>query len=364
MTETHTPLTLDGVPVSVLDVAPIPEGGTADDALRATIALAQDVERLGYHRFWVAEHHGIPGIASSSPPVLIGNIASSTSAIRVGSGGVMLPDHTSLVVAEQFGTLETLYRGRIDLGVGRGPGLSPATAAALRQAGPDEFPQQVSDLIGFFTGQWPENHAYGNVHAMPGEGSAPAMWMLGSSGSGAELAGKLGLPFAFGHHIRPENMLPALERYRQSFEPSATLDRPYVMLTAGVLCADTDEHAQFLFGPYADFYLRLRQGRPGKLSTPEEIAAYPYSDEERQFIGDHQRWLFGDPDTVLTGLRVLLKEALADELMLTTLTHDPADRLRSFQLIARTADQTAIGRGTAAALPVAADSGQDRRSRR
>jgi luciferase family oxidoreductase group 1 len=338
--DNHASLALDGVPLSVLDVAPIPEDGTPGDALRAMVALAPDAERLGYHRFWVAEHHGIPGIASSSPPVVIGSIASTTSVIRVGAGGVMLPDHTSLVVAEQFGALEALYPRRIDLGVGRGPGLSPATAAALNSAALDEFPQQVSDLIGFFTGQWPENHAYRNVHAIPGEGAAPAMWMLGSSDSGALLAGRLGLPFVYGHHVRPGNMLPALARYRQGFQPSATLDRPYVMLAAGVVCADTDEHARYLAGSLEHFHLQLRQGTPGKLVTAQKAAGYTYSDEEQRFVSDNVQWLSGDPERVLTGLRALLKETGADELMLITMTHDPADRLRSFQLIAEAAEQT------------------------
>jgi luciferase family oxidoreductase group 1 len=342
MTGVHVPVALDGVRLSVLDVAPIPEGGTPGDALRATVTFARDAERLGFHRFWVAEHHGIPGIACSSPPVVVASIASTTSAIRVGAGGVMLPDHTSLVVAEQFGALEALYPDRIDLGVGRGPGLSPATAAALNSAAPDQFPRQVGDLIGFFTGQWPENHAYRNVHAIPGEGAAPVMWMLGSSESSALLAGRRGLPFAFGHHIRPANLLPALARYRQSFQPSPTLLRPYVMLAVGVVCADTDEHARYLAGPLEHFHLRLRQGMPGRLVTAQEADAYPYSDEERRFVTENVRWLSGDPERVLTGLRALLDETGADELMLITMTHDPADRLRSFQLIAEAAGRTSL----------------------
>src|SRR6516162_1236865 len=226
-------LTLAGAPLSVLDLAPIPEGGSAGGALRATIELARQAERLGFTRFWVAEHHGMPGIASSSPPVLIAHIAEATSRIRVGSGGVMLPNHTSLVIAEQFGMLEALHPGRIDLGIGRAPGTDQATAAALRHRGPDEFPRQLTDLLGFFTGQWPTGHPLATVHAIPGEGNSPDMWLLGSSGYSAQVAGALGLPFAFAHHFMPANTLPALELYRESFRPSETLGKPYAMVATG-----------------------------------------------------------------------------------------------------------------------------------
>jgi luciferase family oxidoreductase group 1 len=329
---------LAGVPLSVLDLAPIPAGGTAGQALRATIALAREVERLGFTRFWVAEHHGMPGVASSSPPVLIGHIADATTRIRVGSGGVMLPNHPSLVVAEQFGMLEALHPGRIDLGIGRAPGTDQATAAALRHRGPDEFPRQLSDLLGFFTGEWPAGHPYATVRAVPGEGAGPDMWLLGSSGYSAQVAGTLGLPFAFAHHFMPANTLPALALYRESFRPSATLDRPYAMVAAAVICAGTDERARFLAGASALSFLRLRQGRPGQVPSPEEAAAYPYSDLERAFIADRQSTQYiGTPDTVRPGLEDLVKHTEADELMITTQTYDPADRLRSFELLAEAA---------------------------
>ena len=221
----YPPLTLAGVPLGVLDLAPVPEGSTAGDALRATIDLAKKTEELGFTRFWVAEHHGMPGVASSSPPVLIGHIADATRTIRVGSGGVMLPNHSSLVVAEQFGMLEALHPGRIDLGIGRAPGTDQATAQALRHGGPDDFPRQLTDLLGFFTGQWPENHPYRQVHAIPGEGDGPDLWLLGSSGYSAQVAGALGIPFAFAHHFMPQNTLPALDLYRKSFRPSAALEQ-------------------------------------------------------------------------------------------------------------------------------------------
>jgi luciferase family oxidoreductase group 1 len=336
--ETDASLTLAGVPLSVLDLAPIPAGGTAGEALRATIALAREAERLGFTRFWVAEHHGMPGIASSSPPVLIGHIAEATSRIRVGSGGVMLPNHTSLVVAEQFGMLEALHPGRIDLGIGRAPGTDQATAAALRHRGPDEFPRQLTDLLGFFTGQWPAGHPYATVRAVPGEGAGPDMWLLGSSGYSAQVAGTLGLPFAFAHHFSPANTLPALALYRDSFRPSEALDRPYAMIAAAVICAETDERARYLAGSSALSFLRLRQGRPGQVPPPQEAADYPYSDLERAFIADRQSTQhIGAPDTVRSGLEDLIKRTEADELMITTQTYDPADRLRSLQLLAESA---------------------------
>ena len=306
----NPPLTLAGVPLGVLDLAPVPEGSTAGDALRATIDLAKKTEELGFTRFWVAEHHGMPGVASSSPPVLIGHIADATRTIRVGSGGVMLPNHSSLVVAEQFGMLEALHPGRIDLGIGRAPGTDQATAQALHgHGGPDDFPRQLTDLIGFFTGQWPENHPYRQVHAIPGEGDGPDLWLLGSSGYSAQVAGALGLPFAFAHHFMPQNTLPALDLYRKSFRPSSALDEPYSMIAAGVICADTDERARFLAGASALSFLRLRTGRPGRVPTPQEAAAYPYSDLERAFIEDRQSTQhIGAPDTVLAGLTDLVKQ--------------------------------------------------------
>jgi luciferase family oxidoreductase group 1 len=331
-------LTLAGVPLGVLDLAPVPAGGTAGDALRATIELAKKTEELGFTRFWVAEHHGLPGVASSSPPVLIGHIADATRTMRVGSGGVMLPNHSSLVVAEQFGMLEALHPGRIDLGIGRAPGTDQATAQALHHGGPDDFPRQLTELLGFFTGQWPEKHPYQKVLAVPGEGNMPDVWMLGSSGYGAQVAGTLGIPFAFAHHFMPQNTLPALDLYRKSFRPSAALEQPYSMIAAGVICADTDERAKFLAGASALSFLRLRTGRPGKVPTPQEAAAYPYSDMERAFIEDRQSSQhIGAPETVLDGLTSLVKQTGVDELMLTTQTYDPADRQRSFDLVAAAA---------------------------
>src|SRR5580693_3589227 len=327
------------VPLSVLDLAPIPAGGTAGEALRATIELAKRAEELGYQRFWVAEHHNMPGIASSAPPVLIGHLADATSRLHVGSGGVMLPNHVSLVVAEQFGMLEALHPGRIDLGIGRAPGTDPATAAALRRSpeglSPDEFPEQLSDLIGFFSGEWPDGHPYASITAVPGQGNSPAMWLLGSSGYSAQVAGLLGLPFAFAHHFSAVNTLPALALYREHFRPSEILDRPYAMVAAAVICADTDERARFLAGSGALSFLRLRSGHPGPLPSPDEAAAYPYNELERAFVADRQATsILGSPETVNRGVDELLTATAADELMITTMVYDPADRARSFELVA------------------------------
>jgi luciferase family oxidoreductase group 1 len=327
------------VPLSVLDTAPVPENGDPASALRATIDLARHAERLGYHRYWVAEHHNMPGIASSTPPVLISHIAEATSTMRVGSGGVMLPNHTSLVIAEQFGMLEALHPGRVDLGIGRAPGTDQLTAAALRRSPDgltaDEFPEQLVELAGFFTGRWPDGHPFARITAVPGRGYSPAIWLLGSSGYSAQVAGLLGLPFAFAHHFSAANTLPALALYRERFRPSDVLREPYAMVAAAVICAETDERARFLAGSGALSFLRLRQGHPGAVPSPQAAAAYSYSEVERAFIEDRQATqIIGSPPTVQAGMASLLEATAADELMITTMTYDPADRLRSFELVA------------------------------
>jgi luciferase family oxidoreductase group 1 len=326
-------------PLSVLDLAPMAEGVTATEALRNTTELAKRVEDLGYRRLWVAEHHNMPSIASSSPAVLIAHLASATSTIRVGSGGVMLPNHAPLVVAEQFGTLEALHPGRIDLGIGRAPGTDQRTALALRRTmaglSAEGFPQELADLIGYFQG------AASGIVAVPGVGNEPAIWLLGSSGFSAQLAGLLGLPFSFAHHFSSVNTVPALELYRRNFRPSRWLTAPYAKVAVNVVCADTDERARWLAGPAALAFLKLRAGTPQPLTTPEEAAAYPYNDLERAFIED--RWAdqaVGSPETVHRQLTTLLARTNADELMLTTMVYDLDDRIRSFELIT---DKVALG---------------------
>jgi luciferase family oxidoreductase group 1 len=322
------------VPLSVLDLATVPEGTSSGQALRDTLDLARHVESLGYHRFWVAEHHNMPGIASSSPPVLIGHIAGVTEHLRVGSGGVMLPNHAPLVVAEQFGMLEALHPGRIDLGLGRAPGTDPQTAHALRRSpaplSADDFPEQLSELIGYFSVK--ERAA---IRAVPAEGNRPPVWLLGSSGYSAQLAGILGLPFAFAHHFSAQNTLPALRLYRENFRPSAELAEPYAMVAASVLAADTDEQAQFLAGSGALSFLRLRSGRPGLMPSPEEAASYQYSPMERQFVEDRlSTQIIGSPETVERGIEKLLDETQANELMVVTMVYDPAARKHSYSLVA------------------------------
>ena len=333
------------VPLSVLDLAPVAAGRTASEALRNTTDLARRTEELGYRRFWVAEHHNMPSIASSAPAVLIAHLAAATSAIRVGSGGVMLPNHAPLVVAEQFGTLEALHPGRIDLGIGRAPGTDQLTALALRRTtqglSAEDFPQELLDLIGLFTGgdapatsPAPPPASPSPLIATPGRGDMPAIWLLGSSGYSAQLAGLLGLPFSFAHHFSAANTVPALALYRENFRPSRWLDRPYAMVAVNTICADTDERAEWLAGPAALSFLRLRTGRPQPLARPEEAAAYPYTPAEREMAwGRFAGQAVGSPDTVRARLAGLLERTGADELMLTTMVYDIGDRIRSFELV-------------------------------
>jgi luciferase family oxidoreductase group 1 len=321
---------LPPVPLSALDVAPVVRGSTPAAALTATRDLARHVEQLGFTRFWLAEHHNMPGIASSSPAVLIAAVGAVTERIRVGSGGVMLPNHPPLVVAEQFGTLEALYPGRVDLGIGRAPGTDQRTAMALRRRaealGADEFPEQLGELLAFFSGEFPAGHPYRDMRAVPGGGGpTPPVWLLGSSGYSAQVAGLLGLPFAFAHHFSAANTVPALELYRSRFEPSAVLGEPYALVAVQVVCAPDDEEAAWLAAPSALSFIRLRSGHPGRLPTPEEAAAHPWTPDERAWAAErHAAQAVGGPETVAARLGELLKETQADELMLTTMVADPA----------------------------------------
>jgi luciferase family oxidoreductase group 1 len=319
-------------PLSVLDLAPVSAGSTVGQALRNSLDLAQHAERLGYLRHWVAEHHNMPGIASSAPAVLIAHLAGVTSTIRVGSGGVMLPNHQPLVVAEQFGMLEALHPGRIDLGIGRAPGTDPVTAHALRRSADpsaDDLPVQLAELLAFFRGTYPR------ITAVPGAGSMPEIWLLGSSGFSARLAAELGMPFSFAHHFMPQNTEPALELYRRAFRPSPALSEPRTKIGVAVVCAPTDEEARRLHQSARLSFLRLRSGRPSRLPSPEEAAAYEYTPDQLAFVDS---WtashVVGAPETVRAGLLALRERTGADELMLTTNVYDHADRLRSYELVA------------------------------
>ncbi|MDT7607385.1 MAG: hypothetical protein QOG96_1888 [Pseudonocardiales bacterium] len=328
------------IPFSVLDLAVIGTGSDAGAALNGTIELARRTEQLGYQRFWVAEHHNMPGIASSAPPVLIAHLAAATSTLRVGSGGVMLPNHAPLVVAEQFGMLEALHPGRVDLGIGRAPGTDPVTAQALRRSANglsvDDFPEELTALMGYFTG--PSERG---VHAVPALGNPPDVWLLGSSGYSAQVAGLLGLPFAFAHHFSAANTLPALALYRERFRPSARLKEPYAMVCASVVAAEDDERARYLAGPGGLSFLQLRQGKPTTMPSPETAAAYDYNEVEKAFVADRMsNQIIGGPDTVLKGITGLLEQTQADELMIATMVHDPADGRRSYELIAELAELT------------------------
>jgi luciferase family oxidoreductase group 1 len=330
------------VPLSVLDLAPVGEGSTPDRALRQSLVLAAEAERLGYRRYWVAEHHNMPGIASSAPAVLLAHAAGVTSSIRLGSGGVMLPNHAPLVVAEQFGMLEALHPGRIDLGLGRAPGTDQLTALALRRSRHrlevDEFPEQLVELIGYLTGTFPDRHPFSSITAVPGLGYRPQLWLLGSSDFSARYAGVLGLPFSFAHHFAAANTEPALAAYRAAFRPSDDLEAPYVMLGVNVLAAEDDERARWLAGSGALAFLRLRTGRPGRYPTPEEAAEYTFTPHEREIVkGWTASHIVGSPETVRRGLAELVGRTGADELMVTTLTHDPGARLDSYRLVAEAA---------------------------
>lgn len=327
------------LPLSVLDLAPVVEGSSAEVALRRSTELAQLAERLGYHRYWVAEHHNMPGIASSSPAVLLAHLGAATGRIRLGSGGVMLPNHAPLVIAEQFGLLEALHPGRIDLGLGRAPGSDQITAAALRReakgSSGDDFPDQLAQLVGFLNGSLPDDHPFSRIHALPIGAARPDIWLLGSSGYSAQLAGYLGLPFSFAHHFSPDNTRPAVKLYRSSFRPSERLREPLLMVGVAVVCADTTEEARWLHGSARLSMLRLRTGRPGALPSPEEAAAYRLSPTEKLVVsratGSH---LVGDPETVAAGLDELVEATGADELIVTNMIYDHAARLHSYELLA------------------------------
>jgi luciferase family oxidoreductase group 1 len=324
------------VPLSVLDLATVTSGSTPAEALADTTRIAVVAEELGYQRLWVAEHHGMPAVASSAPAVLIAHLANATTSLRIGAGGVMLPNHSPLVIAEQFGTLEALHPGRIDLGIGRAPGTDPVTARALRRARDlevDTFPDDVVELIRYLMdGEGPARHPA----AVPGRGYLPEVWLLGSSLFSAELAGMLGLPFSFAYHFAPQLVDAAYERYRSSFSPSFLLAEPHVMVAVSVLCAPDEDEAKWLAGPSALAILQLRSGKLGPLPTPEQAAAYDYSPGEAALVADAtSTHLIGTPATVHEGLVELQRRTGADEIMLSTRAHSFDARARSLELIAR-----------------------------
>jgi luciferase family oxidoreductase group 1 len=326
------------VPFSVLDLSPIVEGGTAADALRNTLDLARHAEQLGYKRYWVAEHHNMTGIASAATVVVIGHVAAGTRTIRVGSGGIMLPNHAPLVVAEQFGTLETLFPGRIDLGLGRAPGTDQNTSRALRrdlQTNAEQFPQDVLELRAYVDEVQPGQQ----IRAVPGIGLKVPLWILGSSLFGAQVAAALGLPFAFASHFAPEALLPALEIYRRYFKPSEQLDKPYAMVAANIIAADTDAQARHLFTSLQQSFVKLRRGTPGKLGPPiDDINSWAAPVELAGLNHSLVYSFVGAPETVSRGVRSFLEMTKADELIVSGHIFEHSARLRSYELAARIRD--------------------------
>jgi luciferase family oxidoreductase group 1 len=329
------------IPFSVLDLSPITEGGTAADALRNTLDLARHAEKLGYRRYWLAEHHNMPGIASSATAVVIGHVAAGTTAIRVGSGGIMLPNHAPLVIAEQFGTLEALFPGRIDLGLGRAPGTDMMTARALRRdlgESADRFPEDVAELQAYLS----PSVSGQRIRAIPGEGTKVPIWLLGSSLYSAQFAAILGMPFAFASHFAPAAMMQALALYRSRFVPSEQLQRPYAMLGVNVIAADTDREATRLFTSLQQSFVNLRRGQPGQLPPPiDDIANFASAAELAQLEQALACSFVGGPERVKDGLAVFIQRTQADELIVSGHIFDHAARLRSFSIAAEIRDALA-----------------------
>jgi luciferase family oxidoreductase group 1 len=328
------------VPLSVLDLSPVTTATPGSVALRNSLDLARLADKLGYKRYWVAEHHNLANIGSSAPEIMIGQIAAITSRLRVGSGGVMLPNHAPLVVAERFKVLEALFPGRIDLGLGRAPGTDPVTSYALRvRQDPregDDFLERFQELLLFERGGFPQTHPFRNVRAVPSDVPLPPIWLLGSSGYSAELAAAVGMGFAFAHHFADYDAASAMLTYREHFKPQGTLLAPYAILGAGVIAADTDAEAERIATSADLHYARRAKGEYLPLASPEEAAAYAYAPVDRERIARHRaRLVVGGIDTVMARLRALIEATRADELMLTTMVYDHAARRRSYELLAQ-----------------------------
>jgi luciferase family oxidoreductase group 1 len=340
MTETS------GIPFSILDLAPVKEGGTIAESFRETLDLARHAEDWGYRRFWLAEHHNMAGIASAATSVLIGYVAGGTQSIRVGSGGVMLPNHAPLVIAEQFGTLESLYPGRIDLGLGRAPGTDQLTMRALRRTlsnVDEDFPRDVAELLSYFAQPRPQQR----VRAVPGAGLKVPVWLLGSSLYSAQLAALMGLPFAFASHFAPSYLTQALEIYRDEFRPSEFLGKPYAMPCINVFAAETDTEARRLFTSLQQAFVNLRSGRPGLLQPPADTAQTPWSEAELAGAGHALRYTaVGSVETVRGWLQSFIELTRPDEIMLTAQIFDHAARLRSIEIVAGLRDTFQSARTT------------------
>lgn len=325
------------IPVSILDLAPITEGSDAARSFAHTVELARTADRLGYHRYWLAEHHNMPGIASAATAVLIGHVAGATTRIRVGAGGIMLPNHSPLQVAEQFGTLATLYPDRIDLGLGRAPGTDQPTARALRRYfdSADDYPQNVVELLDYFRPARPGQP----VQAVPGAGTDVAAWILGSSLFSAGLAAQLGLPYAFASHFAPTHLRGAIAGYRDDFRPSAQRAKPRVMLGLNVVAADTDDEARRLFTTQQQMFINLRRGQRGKIPPPlDDIESYWRPGEKAGVDNALSCSVTGSPASIRHGIESFVAAHQPDELIITTNAHDPAARRRSFEIVADVLD--------------------------
>jgi luciferase family oxidoreductase group 1 len=322
------------IPYSLLDLSPIVAGGTAGQSLANTRDLAQHAERWGYTRYWLAEHHNMAGIASAATAVVIGNVAAATKTIRVGSGGIMLPNHAPLIIAEQFGTLESLFPGRIDLGVGRAPGTDQLTVRALRRdvmAAAESFPDDVVELQALLAPSQPGQR----LNAVPGAGTSVPIWILGSSLFGAQLAAVLGLPYAFASHFAPDALIPALDVYRRRFQPSVQIDKPYAMPALQVVAAATDAEARRLFTSAQQAFTNMQRNARGPLPPPiDDIETYWTPMEKAQAGRMLARAVVGGPDTVRAGLAAFIAETAADEIMVSAMIFDHAARLRSFEIVA------------------------------
>jgi len=327
------------LPLSALDLVPVPSGVTSGEAVRRSLALARELDRLGFRRVWYAEHHNMPAIASTTPATLIALAAQQTSRIRVGSGGVMLPNHAPLQVAETFKMLESIHPGRIDLGLGRAPGTDQVTALALRRSREallaNDFPDQLAELVDFGAGLQ-RSHPFVGVTAYPEDVPLPPIWLLGSSDFSSTLAAKLGLGFAFAAHFSPDRPDVPMLAYRREFQASEQLEAPYAILAVSVICAETTEEAERLASSMQLSWVRLRSGRPMKIPTPEEALRYPYSEQEAAVARSYrQMQIIGTPASVRERLDALAQRTQADEIMITTVTHDHDARIRSYQLLAR-----------------------------
>lgn len=324
----------NGIPLSVLDLAGINEGSNPQESFKDSISLAQHVEKLGFNRYWFAEHHNMPGIASSATSILIGHIAGATERMRVGSGGIMLPNHAPLVIAEQFGTLESLYPGRIDLGIGRAPGTDQQTAYALRRtlhSGGENFPEQLAELRSYF-----ESNPTAPVRAVPGEGLDIPIWLLGSSGFSARLSAELGLPFSFASHFAPAYVMEALQIYHQHFQPSLYLKEPYTMLGINVIAADTDEKAQWLATSLQQQFLNMTRGLSDKFQPPVKDMEAIWTPQEKYAVLqslDPKTTIIGGPETVQKKINSFLNETKTNEFIISTPIFDHEERLRSYEII-------------------------------